>query len=296
MGVRVYDTQLRQFLQPDPIDPMTYTYVGGDPLNRIDPTGMVSEAVDPPMPRSDAEVMLFTGEGWQGYAAPLVYSILYRTQLDRLASNQALRSESPRFNPRYPESFFLAETPGWYFDFSEQAIPGWGAEMALTGRRSPAKQYEPFGSRFNPRLKSYILVGGGSTLGMLSAPSFFGDVVRSFKETLTKGPVGYRDLNIALGSPILAGVLIGIVTDAQTGRHHLEFGVGFMNPGLGLTLTGSAQGITPGGNIAFQLNVGSLAGQTGIDSGGNIYSEFGGNMTGFPGASLTGYWVTDWSF
>ncbi len=40
MGVRVYDTQLRQFLQPDPIDPMTYTYVRGDPVNLVDRTGM----------------------------------------------------------------------------------------------------------------------------------------------------------------------------------------------------------------------------------------------------------------
>lgn len=39
MGVRVYDTQLRQFLQPDPLDPMTYTYVRGDPVNWIDPSG-----------------------------------------------------------------------------------------------------------------------------------------------------------------------------------------------------------------------------------------------------------------
>jgi RHS repeat-associated protein len=41
MGVRVYDSQLRQFLQPDPLDPMNYTYVNGDPVNRIDPTGML---------------------------------------------------------------------------------------------------------------------------------------------------------------------------------------------------------------------------------------------------------------
>jgi RHS repeat-associated protein len=40
MGRRVYDPMLRQFLQPDIIDPMTYTYAASDPVNLIDPTGL----------------------------------------------------------------------------------------------------------------------------------------------------------------------------------------------------------------------------------------------------------------
>ena len=41
MGIRVYDSKLRQFVQPDILNPMSYTYAGGDPVNRIDPTGMI---------------------------------------------------------------------------------------------------------------------------------------------------------------------------------------------------------------------------------------------------------------
>jgi RHS repeat-associated protein len=41
MGIRIYDAGLRQFLQPDVLNPMSYTYAGGDPVNRIDPTGMI---------------------------------------------------------------------------------------------------------------------------------------------------------------------------------------------------------------------------------------------------------------
>ena len=41
MGIRIYDPKLRQFLQPDVLDPMSYTYAGGVPANRIDPTGMI---------------------------------------------------------------------------------------------------------------------------------------------------------------------------------------------------------------------------------------------------------------
>ncbi len=39
MGRRIYDPKLRQFLQPDIIGPMTYTYAGGDPINFVDPSG-----------------------------------------------------------------------------------------------------------------------------------------------------------------------------------------------------------------------------------------------------------------
>jgi len=60
MGRRVYDPSLRQFLQPDVIDPMTYSYAGGDPVNFVDPSGMIPVSVDrrddltrTPRPRSD---------------------------------------------------------------------------------------------------------------------------------------------------------------------------------------------------------------------------------------------------
>jgi len=39
MGIRAYDAKLRQFLQPDVLNPMSYTYAGGDPINFVDPTG-----------------------------------------------------------------------------------------------------------------------------------------------------------------------------------------------------------------------------------------------------------------
>ena len=41
MGARVYDPVLKIFLQPDPLAPFNYTYAGGDPINRWDPSGML---------------------------------------------------------------------------------------------------------------------------------------------------------------------------------------------------------------------------------------------------------------
>ncbi len=47
MGARVYDPALKIFLQPDPLAPHSYTYAGGDPINRWDPTGLEDLEVDP---------------------------------------------------------------------------------------------------------------------------------------------------------------------------------------------------------------------------------------------------------
>jgi RHS repeat-associated protein len=46
MGIRIYDAKLRQFLQPDLLNPTTYTYAGGDPINFVDPSGMVPVSLD----------------------------------------------------------------------------------------------------------------------------------------------------------------------------------------------------------------------------------------------------------
>lgn len=46
MGSRVYDPALRQFIQPDALDPMTYTYAGGDPVNHVDPSGLFPVSVE----------------------------------------------------------------------------------------------------------------------------------------------------------------------------------------------------------------------------------------------------------
>jgi RHS repeat-associated protein len=69
MGVRVYDSELRQFIQPDPLDPMMYTYVGGDPINRKDPTGLGDVHEDRALPRLAESFFLTYGleDGWEGY-------------------------------------------------------------------------------------------------------------------------------------------------------------------------------------------------------------------------------------
>jgi len=40
MGLRVYSPAIRGFLQTDPLLPFKYDYTDGDPVNRVDPTGM----------------------------------------------------------------------------------------------------------------------------------------------------------------------------------------------------------------------------------------------------------------
>ena len=39
LHARVYAPAMRQFLQPDNVDAARYSYVGGDPVNHIDPSG-----------------------------------------------------------------------------------------------------------------------------------------------------------------------------------------------------------------------------------------------------------------
>jgi len=39
LNARVYDPKTRRFLQPDNVDSRRYTYVGGDPVNKTDPSG-----------------------------------------------------------------------------------------------------------------------------------------------------------------------------------------------------------------------------------------------------------------
>ncbi len=39
IGARVYNPALKIWMQPDPLEPFKYDYAGGDPVNRIDPTG-----------------------------------------------------------------------------------------------------------------------------------------------------------------------------------------------------------------------------------------------------------------
>jgi RHS repeat-associated protein len=46
MGARVYNPQLRVFIQPDPLDPQAYTYAGGDPINNVDPSGLAPTNVE----------------------------------------------------------------------------------------------------------------------------------------------------------------------------------------------------------------------------------------------------------
>jgi RHS repeat-associated protein len=40
LGVRVYSPVLRTWMQPDPLQPFKYDYADGDPVNKVDPTGM----------------------------------------------------------------------------------------------------------------------------------------------------------------------------------------------------------------------------------------------------------------
>jgi len=42
MGARVYNPALKIWMQPDPLQPFKYDYADGDPVNRIDPSGMES--------------------------------------------------------------------------------------------------------------------------------------------------------------------------------------------------------------------------------------------------------------
>jgi RHS repeat-associated protein len=45
MGARVYNPALKIWMQPDPLQPLKYDYADGDPVNRIDPSGLESQLV-----------------------------------------------------------------------------------------------------------------------------------------------------------------------------------------------------------------------------------------------------------
>jgi RHS repeat-associated protein len=50
LQARVYDADLKRFLQPDVVELLRYTYVAGDPVNFIDPTGKETAAGSPSGP------------------------------------------------------------------------------------------------------------------------------------------------------------------------------------------------------------------------------------------------------
>jgi hypothetical protein len=56
LGARVYHPELKRWLVPDTVDPLRYTYTGGDPINFIDPSGR----------------MMIDGHSWNLQSAPRV--------------------------------------------------------------------------------------------------------------------------------------------------------------------------------------------------------------------------------
>jgi RHS repeat-associated protein len=50
MGARVYNPALKIWMQPDPLQPFKYDYADGDPINKIDPTGLDPEDAYVPAP------------------------------------------------------------------------------------------------------------------------------------------------------------------------------------------------------------------------------------------------------
>ena len=56
LGARVYHPELKRWLVPDTVDPLRYTYTGGDPVNFIDPSGR----------------MMIDGHSWNLTSAPRV--------------------------------------------------------------------------------------------------------------------------------------------------------------------------------------------------------------------------------
>jgi RHS repeat-associated protein len=84
MGARVYDPTVRVFMQPDPLLPHTFTYASGDPVNRVDPTGMG----DKPPKKCDAgkDCSGSPSDGWassrgwsSGYGSTIYVNVSIRT-------------------------------------------------------------------------------------------------------------------------------------------------------------------------------------------------------------------------
>jgi RHS repeat-associated protein len=103
---------------------------------------------------------------------------------------------------------------------------------------------------------------------------------------LLKDPLGlwYIDINVSGGFWIggTGGIIIG------TGGVYGYVGGGIVTPGVGGSVTWSPYDPTVGWNFGAQGQAG-LAGQVGIDSGGEFFWEAGIGWP--PGASITGYCV-----
>ena len=96
---------------------------------------------------------------------------------------------------------------------------------------------------------------------------------------------GYGDINVSYGSPYFIGITGGLMFDRNGSYPYI--GGGFMNPGLGASVTGSNDSVSGGFNAELQGGYGPLYGSVGVDQEGNTFLTHGAGY----GASATAYYV-----
>ncbi len=103
---RIYSPTLGRFMQTDPIgygDGLNwYNYVGSDPVNKVDPTGMVwvRQCTDPVPVESDNDEIKITGQRcWNIYYPDPVRSYFDREPRDRVAGEGRVAPQSKKLSP-----------------------------------------------------------------------------------------------------------------------------------------------------------------------------------------------------
>jgi hypothetical protein len=101
----------------------------------------------------------------------------------------------------------------------------------------------------------------------------------------------YVDLNVTVGLGL--GGTFGIQIDSEGISPYVGYGV---MSSSSASVTASPNDISPGWNTGFQFSGGEGAGQAGVDSNGDLFSEIG---TGVGGTSATRFYVCNklpWSW
>jgi hypothetical protein len=135
-----------------------------------------------------------------------------------------------------------------------------------------------YDGKYKGLIGSYVTLNADGSLG--SAGATPGDEVDD-----PPSSSGYFDINVSYGSPYFIGPTGGVMFDSNGLYPYI--GGGVMNPGFGISVTGSNDSVSGGFNGELQGGYGPLYGSVGVDLAGNTFVTHG---VGY-GVSASGYYV-----
>jgi RHS repeat-associated protein len=199
MGARVYDPALKIFLQPDPLSPHSYTYADGDPINKWDPTGLLTSLTDfdsnSTFRKNDARFWAGVRSGASGAGGGVVYieyppqtivGTIFRT--NNLPPGPPDPPQLPPMNTSFPAPFSPGLAPG-DTSLGQSAGPGGGAGGSGAGGISAQRDTSRgWGDRFGDRFSSNFTLTKHTVMSPFTAAwryVWYGMRINTVDEALT---------------------------------------------------------------------------------------------------------------